>query len=407
MEHNNVIFSLLDSPAFGGAEQYLFSNLKFLNNHGFEIVLATNNEQVKNELKSRLSLKEQETFKIINAPYRLDAIGNLKGLVKYFFSLPKALIWCFFALKNLKKKHKKIICLWSGFSDRLSFSFIANLLNCDLIWIEFGPLSPVFKKNFGFPKYLYNFASNFPKYLITISKFTKIDILKHSEFKNQNIEIIYPGIKIFTKDEIKKLKLKFDAWRKKEGLENKKIIGLVGRLASESEIDHVLMAFSIVIKNLESTDSQIELLIIGDGPDRKKYEDLAKKNKIDNLVKFVGFVSEDNKAILLSGCDFFIFPRAWELEGFGMTTIEAMSLGLPVLVPDFGPQIEIVTDNKEGFKYLPHDILDLSLKIIKMLNLDSKQVNLLSENSFKRASDFSEDKMHNSFLLTLKTLLNK
>lgn len=402
MEHKNVIFSLLDSPAFGGAEKYIFLNLKFLNKNGYEIVLATNNEKVKNEFLTRLTLKEQKTFKIVNAPYRLDAIGNLKGLIKYFLSIPKALVWCFFTIKNLKKSYKNVICLWPGFSDRLSFSFIAYFLNCNLIWIEFGPLTPVFKKNFGFPKVMYNLASYFPGVLITISNFTKNDIIRNSKFKSKDIKIIYPGIKIFTKEKIKKFKIRFSIWQKREKLENRKIICLMGRLAIESEIDLVLIAFSRVIKELRNQN--IMLLIIGDGPDKKKYEDLSKNLKIESFIKFVGFVSEEEKNVLLSGCDFFIFPRAWELEGFGMTTIEAMSLGLPVLVPDFGPQREIVTDDKAGFKYSPHNSIDLSLKIIKMLNLNFKEKSNFINKSLKKASNFSEKKMYDDFLFILREL---
>ena len=98
-----VIFSLLDSPSFGGAEQYVFGHLRFLNRNGFNILLATNNETVKKEFLKRLRPKDRKTFVIKRLPYKLDAIGNLRGLIKFFLSLPKATLWCFLTLKRLKK----------------------------------------------------------------------------------------------------------------------------------------------------------------------------------------------------------------------------------------------------------------------------------------------------------------
>src|SRR5258708_16047148 len=159
---SRVIFSLLDTPAFGGAEQYMFSHLHFLSTHGYSIVLATNNETVKKEILSRLSVGEQKKFQIIRAPYRLDAIGNWKGLVKYFLGLPFAIGWCVMTLRQLTQRYSQVMCLWPGFSDRLTFSPIAKHFHCPLVWIEIGPLEPVLKRNWGFPRLCYRFAQHFP-----------------------------------------------------------------------------------------------------------------------------------------------------------------------------------------------------------------------------------------------------
>src|SRR5579859_3630095 len=150
-----VIFSLLDTPAFGGAEQYMFSQLSFLSKHGYSVVLATNNEAVKKEILSRLSVGEQRNFQVITAPYRLDAIGNWKGLLKYFLAAPVGITWCVWILFSLKKRFGNVVCLFPGWSDRVTFSPFVKLLRVPLIWIEIGPLKPVFQRNWGFPKLLY------------------------------------------------------------------------------------------------------------------------------------------------------------------------------------------------------------------------------------------------------------
>ena len=106
---STAIFSLLDTPAFGGAEQYMFSHLRYLNKQGHAIILATNNTKVKNEIISRLTIQERKTFQVADAPYRLDVIGNWKGFIKFFVNLPHAIFWCFITLKQLKKK------IWKGY----------------------------------------------------------------------------------------------------------------------------------------------------------------------------------------------------------------------------------------------------------------------------------------------------
>lgn len=396
-----AIFSLLDTPAFGGAEQYIFSHLQYLNKLGYTVYLATNNEKVKKEILSRLSVRERKTFQIVNAPYRLDVIGNWKGLIKFFLGIPYAIFWCLVTLKQLTKKFEKVICLWPGFSDRLVFSPIAHMFHCPLLWIEIGPLEPTFRRNFGFPKLLYSLSERLPTHVITTSLFTKSSIIKNSHFTPKDITLIYPGTKIFSKKEI-------SAYRQKAkvlcNLKKSKCIGVAARLSDENEIEMAIRALHLYLQ--KNPKEKYNLFIIGDGPKKMDLEELTKKLKLTNRVKFFGFVSEEEKRIILSGCEFFIFPRSWELDGFGITTIEAMSLGLPILTSGFGPQIEIVTDGREGYRYKPHDIFDLSLKIEKMTNLNASELKSMRKKAIKRAQNFSDIRSHQKMLAVIKSQLS-
>lgn len=394
MGKKSIVFSLLDSPAFGGAEQYIFSNLQFLSKNGYYILLATNNDRVKKEILLRLR-KHEKNFRIIKAPYRLDAIGNIKGLIKYFISLPKALLFIFLTIINLKKNYNEVICLWAGFSDRLSFTPIAKALKCKIIWIELGPLDGIFKRNFGIPKILYNTTSKFADKLITISEHVKKSILENTGFWNKNIKLIYPGTKLFSANQIKN-------YQQKSKGNKTRIIGTIARLAKETEIDVLIKAFALYLKKTKNRN--ILLLIIGDGPEKKDFENLGIKLDIEKYLRFTGFVTEEQKRILLSSFYFFIFPRAWELEGFGLTTIEAMSLGIPVLTSDFGPQKEIVENNKEGLRYKPHDSFDMALKIEEMLHLNPAQRNKMKYNALEKVKKFSESKSHKLLLSEIRKI---
>ena len=114
------IFSILDSPALGGAEQYLLSNLEFLSQQGFNITLATYNQKIKAEY--------QKKFNLINLPYRLDLIGDIKGLIKFFIQAPLAILWLIKVLLKLKNKYQQVIIYTPGFTERLVFS--PFLLSC-------------------------------------------------------------------------------------------------------------------------------------------------------------------------------------------------------------------------------------------------------------------------------------
>ncbi len=405
LNKKTAIFSLLDTPAFGGAEQYMFSHLHFLQKQGYEIVLATNNKKVESEILSRLSKEEKKTFYIIKAPYRLDAIGNWKGLIKFFLSLPKSIIWCYITLQKLTAQYEQVICLWPGFSDRLIFSPLAKFFHCPLFWIEIGPLEPTFKKTFGFPKLLYLFGERFPDTIITTSLFTKQSIIRNSRFVSEDITLVYPGTRLFTQNEIQSFTQKAMKWKEKEKLTKAHLIGIVARLAHENEIDMVIKAFGLFLQKSKYND--VYLLIIGDGPVRKELEGLTETLSISKQVRFLGFVTEEEKYTFLAGCDFFIFPRAWELDGFGMTTIEAMSLGLPVLTTNFGPQIEIVTDDKEGYKYKPHDSEDLAKYIAKMVSMNAKEQKNMIQEALKRAKYFSEENSHKTMFSIISSNNNK
>lgn len=109
-------------------------------------------------------------------------------------------------------------------------------------------------------------------------------------------------------------------------------------------------------------------------------------------------MSEKQKQIVLASADLFIFPRAWNLDGFGMTTIEALALGTTVLTTDFGPQREIVVNAKQGFRYRPHDTIDLAKKIKMIFSLDKNLITLINKNGLKKVNKFDEEKANKKVL---------
>ncbi len=79
-------------------------------------------------------------------------------------------------------------------------------------------------------------------------------------------------------------------------------------------------------------NSNVELLILGDGPEKVNLENLAFKLKIKNSIHFLGFVSEEKKFQYLSCSDAFISTS--EHEGFGINFQEAIYCNLPIISTD-------------------------------------------------------------------------
>jgi glycosyltransferase involved in cell wall biosynthesis len=349
----SVIFSLLDTPAYGGAEEYLLTALECLRQDGHPIVVATNNREVRDTIP--------DAFSVLPLPYRLDAIGNWKGLIKYFLALPGALVWIWRTIRRLQREYEEVTCLFPGFSDRLSFSPLVKRLGCTLIWLEYGPLEPTFKRTHGFPKLLYAIARPYVDRVITISQHTKKSLIETGKINPNKIDLLYPGIKEVNPAHYRKQESRL---RSKYKLGERNIVITIARLAHEKEIDFLIHAWVAVVKKKKN----IVLIIVGNGPMRHELEELVRVLRIEKSVVFTGFIDSEEKRCLLSISSVFVFPSSWELEGFGMTTAEAMMMGVPVVTSGAGPQAEIVENGKTGVYIEPHTQQGLAKTIQKVLN---------------------------------------
>lgn len=145
-----------------------------------------------------------------------------------------------------------------------------------------------------------------------------------------------------------------DEAKKMLGLENKFVLGYSGRISKEKDIDTLLKAFYII----KQSNSNVELLIIGDGPDSVK-DDLKKSG-----VKITGFVS--NVEDYLNALDVFVLPSLTETTS--LSTMEAMSCGLPVIVTHIGYPKEYIDPGINGFFFPRKNASVLAEKIQKLID---------------------------------------
>jgi glycosyltransferase involved in cell wall biosynthesis len=149
----------------------------------------------------------------------------------------------------------------------------------------------------------------------------------------RNIEIIPLGIKPFTK---------YDVTKKEMGIEeNQFLFSTIGRLVRRKNVEDLLNIFKKVIAYYPS-----QLVIMGDGPEKEKINSKIIELDIQNNVRLLGRVSEEDKLKYLSISDLYLSTAIH--EGFGIVFLEAMDFGVPVVCYDRGGQVDFLKDNLTG-----------------------------------------------------------
>lgn len=121
----------------------------------------------------------------------------------------------------------------------------------------------------------------------------------------------------------------------------------VGRLVPYKGADMVLDALAALPQDLRA---KTDCTFVGDGPERRPLEALARAHGLTDQVRFTGWVENRRVAQHLARADVFCFPSVREFGG--AVVLEAMAAGMPAIVADYGGIGEYV-DAASGFKIAP------------------------------------------------------
>lgn len=156
--------------------------------------------------------------------------------------------------------------------------------------------------------------------------------------------------------------------------EDEKIITHISNFREVKRIPDIIKVFNNIQKEIPS-----KLLMIGEGPEKKDAKKLAKKLGIQDKVVFLGNSYEIDRILCYS--DLFILPS--ETESFGLSALEAMASGVPVISTNSGGLPEVNVQGVSGYLSNVGDIEDMSKNAIYILGnenrLESFKINAKKE----------------------------
>ncbi|HOS83219.1 MAG TPA: glycosyltransferase family 1 protein [Methanolinea sp.] len=250
-----------------------------------------------------------------------------------------------------------------------------TVITCyDLIpWIYYKNRSPYWRRNIeGLCR---------ADRIITISEFSKDEIIKHTGIPAERIDVVYCGVDrdVFYP---KRDKSPLREW----GIhENQKVILYVGSEEPRKNLETLVEAIAHVCQEIPD----IVLLKVGSpgmGGDRKKTLALVKTHHLEDNVFFTGDVSEYLLAKYYNAADIFVFPSLY--EGFGLPIIEAMACGCPVIASNTSSIPEVVGDAAILVNSInPEEIAKAALEI---LTQEEKRMEVVKK-GLSRVSQFDWD----------------
>ncbi|MCU5459090.1 glycosyltransferase family 4 protein [Bacillus cereus] len=238
-----------------------------------------------------------------------------------------------------------------------------------------------YSKNFvRWYKFLYLCTSKFSRKIITVSNFSKDDLIKHLPNLKDKITVSHIAV-----DHMDNVGFD-DSVLSKNGLKEKQYLLAVSSM-------HPNKNFNLIIKTLEEMNDFNEQIVIAGGQNTKVFSNtFVKKNP---NVKFVGYVTDEQLKSLYSKARAFIFPSYY--EGFGLPPLEAMGLGCPVIASTAASIPEVC--GEAAIYFNPESSVELKECISKIYKND-QIVEEMRHKGLQRKGTFSWEQ-------TTKILLNE
>jgi glycosyltransferase involved in cell wall biosynthesis len=177
-------------------------------------------------------------------------------------------------------------------------------------------------------------------------------------------------------------------------------ITYLGRLMRYKRVDHIVRAFSIVLRRFP----QARLIVIGSGETEEELKELAKRMHMMDRVIFKGRVSEEEKIETIR--------RSWVLvstsmkEGFGISLLEGASCGVPAVAYDAPGLSEVVADGVTGLLVPEGDIDRLGGALAEVLTDDENRANL-GKNAHLYSKGFDWDDSAKRFRGVIEERINR
>lgn len=245
--------------------------------------------------------------------------------------------------------HQEIFRTWL----RFPLNLIAALLE--------GKLMPIVYRN---------------KAVVTVSESSRDEIIKLGFTKEEQVVIVHNGVS--------------EACRALAPKTEYPSFMYLGRLKEYKNIDIALKAFAQLLDELPHA----RFSIVGSGELLPTLKELVARLRISDNVEFLGKVPETDKARLLSKSWVVIQPS--QLEGWGITVIEANASGTPVIASKVNGLIDSIVDGKTGLLVEKGSVRQFALAM-RLLARNESYRQQLSEEAIRWAKNFTWEESADSF----------
>jgi N-acetyl-alpha-D-glucosaminyl L-malate synthase BshA len=360
-------------PTFGGSGVLATELGMILSKKGYEVHFITYQQPVRLDFHPNIyyhevsvptyPLFEYPPYESALASAMVNVIANNKlDLLHVHYALPHASA-AYFAREILKKQGMDI-------------PFITTLHGTDITLVGRDPMySPVVA-----------FSINESDAVTAVSKSLREDTYKIFRIE-KDIHVIpnFVDVQRFSKSNK-------EHFRKMLAPKGEKILVHVSNFRKVKRVGDVIAIFEKVRQKIPS-----KLLMIGDGPERPNAEELARNHCIYNDIRFLGKQEEIDE--ILSIADLFLLPS--ETESFGLSALEAMACGVPVVSSNSGGLPEININAKTGYLSNVGDVEDMAKNAVFMLSDDNR----LAE--FKKAAQEQAKKFDGKYIVPMYEQLYK
>src|SRR5215211_5481105 len=153
----------------------------------------------------------------------------------------------------------------------------------------------------------------------------------------------------------------------------------VGRLAPQKGVRALVAAAGLL------EDESAQVLLVGDGPERRVLEREVERLGVGGRLHFVGFLAHDRLPAVMSHADLLVLPSLY--EELGTVLLEAMYAGLPIVASKTGGIPDVIEDGVNGMLVPPSEPEALARAIDRLL-ADRDLGRRLSEEAQGRAKDY-------------------
>jgi len=218
-------------------------------------------------------------------------------------------------------------------------------------------------KNFFYQLLIPRCVSRLDK-IISVSRATR-DECQRRKIPVQNAAVIPNGIRPnehYLSEPVDVLQAKLEKITGRV-IRGRKVLVTVGRLVKRKGVAWFV---DCVMPQL---DPCYIYIVAGNGPEFDRIQRLVSRLNLENRVLMLGRVSNDTRRVLLNAADIFIMPNrtvANDIEGFGISVLEAGSCGLPVVASNLQGIKDAVTDGKTGYLVEEGDVAGFLSRIRSM-----------------------------------------